>query len=191
MPGFALVRQELDAWTPERGAEVTDVPADTIVRLANAYATTHPAAILMGGGSNHWYHGDLTGRAFALLAALTGNIGRSGGGFSVYVGQYKVRVDTSPWWSPGGQKAKVCPSIYFVRGRTDTMHPDVPYPANGWHGLVCTFANMFVQSMDVEPAPPDARRAGPHRRGRAPDDRDRALGGRRRCRRPPGTRRPT
>jgi anaerobic selenocysteine-containing dehydrogenase len=41
------------------------------------------------------------------------------------------------------------PSIYFVRGRTDTMHPDVPYPANGWHGLVCTFANMFVQAMDV------------------------------------------
>ena len=103
----------------------------------------------MGGGSNHWYHGDLTGRAFALLAALTGNIGRSGGGFSVYVGQYKVRVDTSPWWSPGGTKAHVVPSIYFVRGRTETMHPDVPYPENGWHGLFCTFANMFVQAMDV------------------------------------------
>jgi anaerobic selenocysteine-containing dehydrogenase len=29
------------------------------------------------------------------------------------------------------------------------MHPDVPYPANGWHGLVCTFANLFVQGMDV------------------------------------------
>ena len=29
------------------------------------------------------------------------------------------------------------------------MHPDVPYPENGWHGLVCTFANMFVQAMDV------------------------------------------
>ncbi len=148
-PGFEAVRRELDAWTPERTAEVTDIPADSIVRLAQAFALTRPAAILMGGGSNHWYHGDLTGRAFALLAALTGNIGRSGGGFSVYVGQYKVRVDTSPWWSPGGTKAKVCPSIYFVRGRTDTMHPDVPYPAQGWHGLVCTFANMFVQSMDV------------------------------------------
>jgi anaerobic selenocysteine-containing dehydrogenase len=125
------------------------VPAADVVTVARAYATTQPAAILMGGGANHWYHGDLTGRAFALLAALTGNIGRSGGGFSVYVGQYKVRVDTSPWWSPGGQKAKVCPTVYFVRGRTETMHPDVPYPAQGWHGLVCTFANMFVQSMDV------------------------------------------
>jgi anaerobic selenocysteine-containing dehydrogenase len=149
MPGFELVRRELDTWTPEHGSEVTGIPAADIERLAGAFATTHPAAILMGGGSNHWYHGDLNGRAFALLAALTGNIGRSGGGFSVYVGQYKVRVDTSAWWSPGGAKAKVCPSIYFVRGRTETMHPDVPYPAQGWHGLVCTFANMFVQSMDV------------------------------------------
>jgi anaerobic dimethyl sulfoxide reductase subunit A len=148
-PGFALVRRELERWTPRAAAEVTGIDAQTIVKLARAYAGAKPAAILMGGGSNHWYHGDLTGRAFALLAALCGNIGKSGGGFSVYVGQYKVRVNTSPWWSPGGTKAHVVPSIYFVRGRTPTMHPDVPYPRNGWHGLVCTFANMFVQAMDV------------------------------------------
>jgi anaerobic selenocysteine-containing dehydrogenase len=149
VPGFVLVRRELDTWTPERAESVTDVPAELIIRLARAYGSTKPAAILMGGGGNHWYHGDLVGRAFGLLATLTGNVGRSGGGFSVYVGQYKVRVDVSPWWSPGGQKAKVCPSIYFLRGRTETMHPDVPYPAQGWHGLFCTFANMFVQSMDL------------------------------------------
>ncbi len=148
-PGFVHVRRELEAWTPEHTEEVTSVPAEQIVRLARGYGSTKPAAILMGGGANHWYHGDLTGRAFALLATLTGNVGRSGGGFSVYVGQYKVRAATLPWWSPGGQKAKVCPSVYFVRGRTETMHPDVPYPKQGWHGLVCTFANLFVQSMDV------------------------------------------
>ena len=148
-PGFDLVAAEVDRWTPERVAGITDIPAERIVALARAFARTRPAAILMGGGSNHWYHGDLTGRALALLSALTGNIGRSGGGFSVYVGQYKVRVDTSPWWSPDGRKAKVCPTVYFVRGRTETMHPDVPYPKNGWHGLFCTFANLFVQSMDV------------------------------------------
>ena len=148
-PGYALVAAELQKWTPERAAAVTDVPAEKIVALARAFAGVKPAAILMGGGTNHWYHGDLSGRALALLSALTGNIGRSGGGFSVYVGQYKVRVDTSPWWSPDGKKAKVCPTVYFVRGRTETMHPDVPYPKNGWHGLFCTFANLFVQSMDV------------------------------------------
>ena len=148
-PGFALVREELNRWTPEATETLTGVPAEMIIKVAQAYAGAKPAAILMGGGSNHWYHGDLTGRAFALLAALTGNIGKSGGGFSVYVGQYKVRVNTAPWWNAGETKAKVVPSVYFVRGRTDTMHPDVPYPKNGWHGLFCTFANMFVQAMDV------------------------------------------
>ena len=148
-PGFVLVREELDRWTPEAAAEVTGLDPEAIVKVARAYASTQPAAILMGGGSNHWYHGDLTGRALALLATLTGNIGRSGGGFSVYVGQYKVRVDTSPWWNPGGTKAHVVPSIYFVRGRTETMNPTVPYPEQGWHGLFCTFANLFVQAMDV------------------------------------------
>jgi anaerobic selenocysteine-containing dehydrogenase len=148
-PGFGLVREELDRWTPEAAEAVTSVPAAMIVKVARAYAAAKPAAILMGGGSNHWYHGDLTGRAFALLAALTGNIGKSGGGFSVYVGQYKVRVNTAPWWNAGETKAKVVPSVYFVRGRTATMHADVPYPKNGWHGLVCTFSNMFVQAMDV------------------------------------------
>ena len=148
-PGFALVRAELDRWTPERAAEVTGVPAETIARVADAFAAERPAAVIMGGGSNHWFHGDLTGRAFALLASLTGNVGRSGGGFSVYVGQYKVRVDTSPWWALGETKAKIVPSVYFVRGRTETMHETVPYPENGFKALICTFANMFLQAMDV------------------------------------------
>jgi anaerobic selenocysteine-containing dehydrogenase len=148
-PGFALVRAEVERWTPERAAETTELPAERIAAVARAYATTKPAAILMGGGSNHWYHGDLSGRALALLASLTGNIGRSGGGFSVYVGQYKVRVVTAPWWNVDDTKAKVVPSIYFARGRTESMHPDVPYPEQGYHALVCTFANMFVQAMDV------------------------------------------
>lgn len=148
-PGFALVRRELAKFSPERSQRITGLDPAMVKKVARAYATEAPAAILMGGGANHWYHGDLQGRAFALCAALTGNIGRSGGGFSVYVGQYKVRVDTSRWWSPGGKKASVVPSIYFLRGRTETMHPSVPYPEQGWHGLVCTFANMFVQSPDL------------------------------------------
>jgi anaerobic selenocysteine-containing dehydrogenase len=148
-PGWALVRREVERWTAQRAGEVCELPAERIETVARAYATTKPAAILMGGGSNHWYHGDLTGRSLALLAAMTGNIGRSGGGLSVYVGQYKVRVNTAPWWNVGDAKAKVVPSIYFARGRTATMHPDVPYPASGFHALVCTFANMFVQAMDV------------------------------------------
>lgn len=149
VPAWALVTAEVDRWTPQRASEVSGVPADLIERAARAYATESPAAILMGGGSNHWFHGDHIGRAYALLATVTGNIGRSGGGFSVYVGQYKVRVDTSPWWYVDGKQAPIVPSIYFLRGPTDTMHPDIPYPRNGFKALVCTFANMFVQSPDL------------------------------------------
>ena len=148
-PGFALVRAEVGRWTPEAAEAVTEIPAETIVRLARAYASEKPAAIFMGGGAFHWYHGDLVGRAFGLLATITGNIGRSGGGFSVYVGQYKVRVIVAPWWNPGGRKLKVVPSIYFLRGRTETMHPAVPYPEAGFKALFCSFSNMFIQSPDI------------------------------------------
>jgi len=149
VPAWQLVRESVERYDPAVVEQVTGVAAAEVVALARAYAAEKPAAILMGGGANHWYHGDLTGRAFALLATVTGNIGRSGGGFSVYVGQYKVRVDTSPWWSPDGNKAKVVPTIYFVRGRTGTMHSTVPYPAAGFKGLVCAFANLAIQGPDT------------------------------------------
>jgi anaerobic selenocysteine-containing dehydrogenase len=146
VPGFVPVRAELERFTPERAADITGLDPDLVRRVARAYATTEPAAILMGAGANH---GDLTGRALALCAALTGNVGRSGGGFSVYVGQYKLRVKWADWASPGGTKAKIVPSAYFSRGPTGTMHPDVPYPESGYKGLFCTFSNLMVQSPDI------------------------------------------
>lgn len=148
-PAHALVVDELAEWSPEATATLTGLKPGMVRAVARAYATEGPAAIIMGAGSNHWYHGDLQGRALALCAALTGNIGKSGGGFSVYVGQYKVRVKWGPWVNAGEDKAKTVASIYFLRGPTPDMHPDVPYPAAGFKGLFCTFANMFVQAPDV------------------------------------------
>jgi len=117
-------------------------------KLARAYATESPAAILMGGGSNHWYHGDLQGRALALCAALTGNIGRSGGGFSVYVGQYKVRSTRRRGGAPTAGRRRSSQHLLPARPDRDDA-PDVPYPKAGYKGLFCTFANMFVQSPDL------------------------------------------
>jgi anaerobic selenocysteine-containing dehydrogenase len=148
-PGFVHVRAEVERWTPERAAEVCGVDAETIEKVARAYATESPAAILMGGGSNHWYHGDLIGRAYALLATLTGNVGRSGGGFSVYVGQYKVRLLTHPWWYPDEIKPPTISTIYWVNGPTETMHETVPYPASGFKALFLTFSNFLLQSPNL------------------------------------------
>ena len=148
-PGFVHLIDELARWTPEAAEAITGLSPGIVRAVARGYATEKPSAIIMGAGSNHWYHGDLQGRALALCAALTGNIGKSGGGFSVYVGQYKVRVKWGPWVNAGEDKAKIVATIYFLRGPTDDMHPDVPYPKAGYKGLFCTFANMFVQAPDV------------------------------------------
>lgn len=148
-PGFDHVRAEIESWTPERAAEVSGASPEIIEKVARAYATEKPAAILMGGGSNHWYHGDLIGRAYALLAVMTGNIGRSGGGFSVYVGQYKVRLFTHPWWYPDEIKPPIVSTIYWVEGRSETMNPAVPYPASGFKALFLTFSNFLLQSPNL------------------------------------------
>ena len=148
-PGWDHVRAEIETWTPEAASALTGVDPELIERLAIAYASTEPAAILMGGGSNHWYHGDLTGRAYALLAVMTGNVGRSGGGFSVYVGQYRVRVAAAPWNFPDDIHGPIVSTIYWVTGPTDTMHPSVPYPKDGFKALFLTFSNFLLQSPNI------------------------------------------
>src|SRR5699024_12517536 len=47
--------------------------------------------ILMGAGTNHWFHSDVIYRAFLALTILTGTQGVNGGGWAHYVGQEKVR----------------------------------------------------------------------------------------------------
>src|SRR5439155_9507437 len=67
---------------PEWAAEETGLTADAIRSLARAYATTKQSMILMGGSSMHkTSNGWQAARAIACLPALTGALGRPGGGF--------------------------------------------------------------------------------------------------------------
>jgi nitrate reductase alpha subunit len=82
--------------TPAWAAEITGVPAEQIIRLArewaqNAIDTQGRGMILMGAGTNHWYHSDQIYRAMLVLTSVTGCQGRNGGGWAHYVGQEKVR----------------------------------------------------------------------------------------------------
>ena len=82
--------------TPLWAEEITSVPAHQITRLArefaqNAIDTTGRGMILMGAGTNHWYHSDQIYRAMLVLTTITGCQGRNGGGWAHYVGQEKVR----------------------------------------------------------------------------------------------------
>jgi len=82
--------------TPAWQEEITSVPAEQVVRIArewaqNAIDTQGRGMILMGAGTNHWYHSDQIYRTMLVLTTITGCQGRNGGGWAHYVGQEKVR----------------------------------------------------------------------------------------------------
>ncbi|USQ82075.1 nitrate reductase subunit alpha [Ornithinimicrobium faecis] len=82
--------------TPGWAESITSVPSHQIARLArefaqNAIDTGGRGMILMGAGTNHWYHSDQIYRAMLVLTTITGCQGRNGGGWAHYVGQEKVR----------------------------------------------------------------------------------------------------
>lgn len=140
---FTLLRESLEAYDLESASAITDVPADTIQRIARECAAIKPMHIIFGGSAMQWHHGDLKGRACALLAALTGNIGQLGGGISTYVGQYKTRFSTASWFIPPRPKRASAPFHYAVNGRTDTM--SASFPESGFKALVVGWGNPFEQ----------------------------------------------
>lgn len=66
--------------TPEWAADITGIPAPRIRQLAREIAQAKPCAITQGWGPQRHANGENEARAIFLLAAVTGNIGISGGG---------------------------------------------------------------------------------------------------------------
>ncbi len=91
-PLIERLRAHLDAhYTPERASEITGIGAETIRRVARRLAAAPRAMIYSSWGACKHHHSDLMQRGEILLMALTGNQGRSGGGFRV-----------ASWWPVDG-----------------------------------------------------------------------------------------
>jgi nitrate reductase alpha subunit len=85
--------------TPAWQEQFTGVAAAKAERIgrefaANAEESRGRSMIVMGAGTNHWFHSDTIYRAFLALTTLTGCQGVNGGGWAHYVGQEKVRPVT-------------------------------------------------------------------------------------------------
>jgi len=88
-----------EPYTPAWQETITGVPAHKAERIgrefaANAEESRGRSMILMGAGTNHWFHSDTIYRAFLALTTLTGCQGVNGGGWAHYVGQEKCRPVT-------------------------------------------------------------------------------------------------
>ncbi len=90
-------------YTPVWQEKITGVPADLVTRIAREFADnadkTHGRSmVILGAAINHWYHMDMIYRGIINILMMCGCIGKSGGGWSHYVGQEKLRPQTG--WQP-------------------------------------------------------------------------------------------
>ncbi len=90
-------------YTPAWQEQITGVSRDQIITVArqfgeNAHKTEGRSMVIIGAGMNHWYHSDMNYRAVINMLMMCGCIGKSGGGWSHYVGQEKLRPQTG--WTP-------------------------------------------------------------------------------------------
>ena len=94
---------ETVAGTPAWQEKITGVSREKVIQIAREFAEnadkTHgKSMIIIGAGVNHWYHMDMNYRGAINMLMLCGCIGQSGGGWSHYVGQEKLRPQTG--WAP-------------------------------------------------------------------------------------------
>ncbi|MEO8837183.1 MAG: nitrate reductase subunit alpha, partial [Herbaspirillum sp.] len=90
-------------YTPAWQEKVTGVPRADVIQVArefgdNADKTHGKSMVILGAGINHWYNMDMTYRAIMNMLIMCGCVGQSGGGWSHYVGQEKLRPQTG--WTP-------------------------------------------------------------------------------------------
>ncbi len=76
---FDELKKHVAQYTPEMVEKITWVPADLIRDAARLYAMSKPAIIQAGNAIDHTSNNFQTARAFAILRAITGNIGIPGG----------------------------------------------------------------------------------------------------------------
>ncbi len=94
---------DLQPYSPAWAEAITSVPRDQIIATARGFAsnaekTNGKSMVIIGAAMNHWYHMDMNYRAAINMLVMCGCVGQSGGGWSHYVGQEKLRPQSG--WAP-------------------------------------------------------------------------------------------
>ena len=176
-----------EPYTPAWQEAITGVPAPG--GRARSVASSPPtprsphgrSMIIMGAGTNHWFHSDTIYRAFLTLTTLTGCQGVNGGGWAHYVGQEKVRPITG--YTAAGERASdwARPPRKMIQTAYWYLHTDqFRYDPFGADTLASATAGGSARRQDdrrrhravgaagLDAVLPDVRPqpAGPGRRGR-------------------------
>jgi len=158
-------------YTPAWAERITGVSRDKIIQVAREFATNAEktngrSMVIIGAAMNHWYHADMNYRGVINMLAMCGCIGQSGGGWSHYVGQEKLRPQAGwaplafalDWARPPRQQNST--SFFYAhtdQWRYETMHTsDIlspTAPPGPWDGAIIDY-NIRAARMGWLPAYP-------------------------------------
>jgi anaerobic selenocysteine-containing dehydrogenase len=126
-PAFQLLKEHAGEYPPEKTQPLTDVPAETVCRLAREMAATKPMSIATNMGMRYW-EAYQAYRGMNLLAALTGNYGLPGGG------RYLPAAIAAPIFNVPGVTNPTDSMTANLRWDTGmkAMETGEPYPVKGF-----------------------------------------------------------
>ena len=77
--GFDKLKEHIQKYTPRWAEKISGVPSEQIIEISRIYAKAKSAGIDLGNGIEHTPSSNDGIRAIAILMAITGNLGSSGG----------------------------------------------------------------------------------------------------------------
>jgi nitrate reductase / nitrite oxidoreductase, alpha subunit len=171
-------------YTPAWAEAITGVPRGQIITVArefalNAEKTNGRSMIIIGAAMNHWYHADMNYRGVINMLVMCGCVGQSGGGWSHYVGQEKLRPQSGwlplafalDWSRPPRQQNST--SFFYAhtdQWRYETVGVDEilspTAPPGSWDGTLIDY-NVRAERMGWLPSAPQLRQNPLHVAGQA------------------------
>jgi len=139
--GFEELAAAVRSFTPEWASSITEIPAETITRIAREFAAAAPSALAHNGWrTSNFVNSFQTERAIAILNAIVGNWGTTmhpaggeeGGALGkppqpAYPRVSALRLDGVPWKYPF-----VPLKIGVFQQLRDSILEANPYRAHGW-----------------------------------------------------------
>lgn len=123
-----LLLETQKPYTVEWAAKITGIDANRIMGLAEEYAKGPSSLALGWGGNDKMTNADIAGHAAAVLAAVTGNVGKPGTGVGVYVGQaYNSHAPELGAWEMPADWASVDSEVNIY---------DMPFKENNCHAAI-------------------------------------------------------
>ncbi len=159
--GFNDLSERVKDFTPEKAAEITWIPVESIRKAARLYATTKPACIQWGNGLDQNINTFQTVRAIHCLSAITGNLDIPGGDIFLvppaYIVAYTLHggipIDMGKLITPELKKKRIGFGKYRVldtfvihpRNLLDQIESEKPYPVKA---LFVMGSNMLLNQTD-------------------------------------------